>query len=75
LLRSARAACLTPEVFNDRLSTGLAVDSALAILDRESFEVAQELIHDEVSRNVNEAHRAASDLLVVRIREEQRFWT
>lgn len=46
-------ACLTPAAFSDWLSPELDPDSALAILDRESYDVAHDLTHYEVSRDVN----------------------
>jgi putative SOS response-associated peptidase YedK len=56
-------ACLTPDAFDDWLSKDLDADSALAILDRESLEVAAELTHYEVSKDVNSVRNTGPQLI------------
>lgn len=46
-------ACLTGDAFDDWLGDHLGPGELLALLDRTSFEVAQELVHHPVSREVN----------------------
>ncbi|NEM92256.1 SOS response-associated peptidase [Galbitalea soli] len=56
-------ACLTPDAYHDWLSPELDTASALAILDRESLEVAHRLTHYEVSRDVNSVRNNGPQLL------------
>ncbi|MCU1552291.1 MAG: response-associated peptidase [Glaciihabitans sp.] len=56
-------ACLTPDAFGDWLSHDLDVESALAILDRESLEIAQELTHYEVSKDANSVKNNGPSLI------------
>lgn len=56
-------ACLTPDAFDDWLSPDLEPKSALAILDRTSVEVAHELVHHEVSREVNSVRNDGAQLI------------
>jgi putative SOS response-associated peptidase YedK len=56
-------ACLTPDAFDDWLSPELDLDSAQEILDRESLEVAEELAHYEVSRDVNSVKNTGPSLI------------
>ena len=56
-------ACLTPDAYDDWLSPDLDTDSAQAILERESLEVADQLQHYEVSRDVNSVKNIGPHLI------------
>ncbi|RPE77739.1 MULTISPECIES: SOS response-associated peptidase [unclassified Frondihabitans] len=56
-------ACLTPESFDAWLDPALDADSALALLDGDSLEVAHALTHYEVSRDANSVRNNGPQLI------------
>ncbi len=56
-------ACLTPDAYDDWLGDHLPTKDLLALLDRESLQVAHDLEHYEVSRDVNSVKNNYPDLL------------
>ena len=46
-------ACLTPDSYDDWLSDRLAPEELLRTLDQRSLEVADQMVHYEVSKDVN----------------------
>jgi putative SOS response-associated peptidase YedK len=56
-------ACLTPDAYDDWLGDHLTADQLLALLDRTSTQVAHELTHWEVSREVNSVRNNGPQLL------------
>lgn len=56
-------ACLTPDGYDDWLGDHLAVDELLQLLDRESFAVAHDLTHYEVTRDVNSVRNNGPQLI------------
>jgi putative SOS response-associated peptidase YedK len=56
-------ACLTPDAYDDWLSDGLGPDELVALLDRESLDVAHELTHYEVSRDANSVRNNGPHLI------------
>ncbi|PPG56516.1 SOS response-associated peptidase [Rathayibacter sp. AY1C5] len=56
-------ACITPDGYDDWLGGRLDVDALMQLLDRESYAVAHELEHYEVSRDVNSVRNNGPHLL------------
>ena len=56
-------ACLTPDSYDDWLGDGLDADELLAVLDRDSFEVAHDLVQYEVSRDANSVRNNGPHLI------------
>jgi putative SOS response-associated peptidase YedK len=56
-------ACLTPDAYDDWLGDHLPAEDLLKLLDRESHQVAHDLEHYEVSRDVNSVKNNWLDLL------------
>lgn len=56
-------ACLTPDSYGDWLGDGLDADELLALLDRDSFEVAHDLVQHEVSRDANNVRNNGPHLI------------
>ncbi|MFC0678053.1 SOS response-associated peptidase [Lysobacter korlensis] len=56
-------ACLTPDAYDDWLGDHLSADQLLSLLDRSSAEVAHELTHWEVSRDVNSVRNNGPQLI------------
>ncbi|MDY0914486.1 SOS response-associated peptidase [Rathayibacter festucae] len=56
-------ACITPDGYDDWLGGHLDVDALMQLLDRESYAVAHNLEHYEVSRDVNSVRNNGPHLL------------
>ncbi|MDO4144213.1 SOS response-associated peptidase family protein [Clavibacter michiganensis] len=56
-------ACLTPDAYDYWLGDHLPTDDLLRLLDRESLQVAHDLEHYEVSRDVNSVKNNRADLI------------
>jgi len=56
-------ACLTPDGYDDWLGDHLSVDELLQLLDRESYAVAHDLTHYEVTRDVNSVRNNGPQLI------------
>ncbi|WP_268808543.1 SOS response-associated peptidase family protein [Plantibacter flavus] len=56
-------ACLTPDGYDDWLGDHLDTDQLLQLLDRESFAVAHDLTHYEVTRDVNNVRNTGPHLI------------
>ena len=56
-------ACLTPDGYDDWLGDHLYTDQLLQLLDRESFAVAHDLTHYEVTRDVNNVRNTGPHLI------------
>jgi putative SOS response-associated peptidase YedK len=56
-------ACLTPDAYEAWLGDGLGPDELVALLDRESLEVAHALDHYEVSRDANSVRNNGPQLI------------
>ena len=56
-------ACLTPDAYDDWLGDHLPAEDLLKLLDRESLQVAHDLEHYEVSRDVNSVRNNRPDLV------------
>jgi len=56
-------ACLTPDSYDEWLSDRLEPDELVALLDRESLDVAHELTHYEVSRDANSVRNNGPHLI------------
>lgn len=56
-------ACLTSDAYDDWLGDHLSVDELLQLLDRESFAVAHDLTHYEVTHDVNSVRNNGPHLI------------
>jgi putative SOS response-associated peptidase YedK len=56
-------ACLTPDAYEDWLADRLGPEELVALLDRESLQVAHELDHYEVSREANSVRNNGPHLI------------
>ncbi|WP_085514224.1 SOS response-associated peptidase family protein [Plantibacter flavus] len=56
-------ACFTPDGYDDWLGDHLGPEELLQLLDRESFAVAHDLEHYEVSRDVNNVRNKGPQLI------------
>ena len=56
-------ACLAPDSYDDWLGDHLDGDQLLALLDRDSFEIAHDLVHHEVSRDANSVRNTGPHLI------------
>jgi putative SOS response-associated peptidase YedK len=56
-------ACLTPDAYDDWLGDHLPAEDLLKLLDRESLQVAHDLEHYEVTRDVNSVRKNRPDLV------------
>lgn len=56
-------ACLTPDSYDDWLGDHLGSDELLELLDRDSHEIAHDLVHYEVSRDANSVRNNGPHLI------------
>ena len=55
--------CLTPDAYDDWLGDHLDTGELLSLLDRASFEVAHDLVHHEVTRDVGSVRNTGPRLI------------